>query len=109
MNKPSQSATIRRASENDIIALSNFYVEHFPDKPLLHDMELWKWCFAQNPCQHSGVPFFVIEDNGIIKGGIGYLAVNFRVDNSIYRGFHPVNFFVDTNIREYIHYACFVM
>lgn len=94
MNQVAHSITIRRASISDMVSLEEFYNENFPEKPVLSDMKIWEWTFANNPYRFSGTPFFIIDDAGTIKGSIGYLSVRFCIGSQIQHGFHPVNYFV---------------
>jgi len=94
MTGSSNTLNVRRVETGELDSLNQFYREYFPDKPVLLDNEIWKWSFLSSPFLHSGIPFFVIEENHYIRGGIGYLAVEFNVNNQRLAAGHPVNFFV---------------
>lgn len=86
---------IRRAEPADVAPLEAFYQRFHPNRLRLHDMKTWHWEFVDNPNKGENIPFFVIEAEGAIHGGIGYLPVNLQCGDHTVTAGHPVNHFVD--------------
>ncbi len=86
---------IRRAELADVAQLEAFYQRFHPNRLRLHDMKTWHWEFLDNPNSRGNIPFFVIEAEGEIHGGIGYLPMNLQCGERIVAAGHPVNHFVD--------------
>lgn len=86
---------VRRATENDVAPLEFFYHRHHPGRARLLNMQTWRWEFLENPNSSQQPAFFVIEKNGEIHGGIGYLAVRLQLGERVFSAGHPVNHFVD--------------
>jgi hypothetical protein len=96
----SKSATIaspnlRRATKGDRDALMAFYAKHHAQRSRLNDPALWNWEFVDQPDLERGFPFFVLEHDGAIVGGIGYVATRLSDGIHEFRAAMPVNFFVD--------------
>lgn len=89
------SPVVRRAQESDIPGLEAFYRRFHPDRPRLHDMAAWRWEFLANPYLDKKIPFFVLEVDGQIQGGIGYVPVQMQLPGRILKAGHPVNFFIN--------------
>ncbi len=86
---------VRRAEPADVPQLEAFYRRFHPNRTRLHNMKTWHWEFLDNPNKRGNIPFFVIEADGEIHGGIGYLPVNLQCGDRTVTAGHPVNHFVD--------------
>jgi hypothetical protein len=94
----SETIVVRRATLADRPAIAHFYQRHFSDRPLLTDMRVWDWKFAQQPhCEQ--LPFFVLERGAEIVGGIGYVATQVVLDEQTVAAAIPVNYFVDPECK----------
>ena len=93
------AVTVRRATQADAERLAGFYRQHFTSRLRLNDDALWKWEFASQPGASDRFPFFVLESDGHIEGGIGYVRFDLRVDALTIAGIHPVNYFVNSNFK----------
>jgi hypothetical protein len=76
-----------------------FYREFHAARPRLTDRALWEWLFVRQPFSKGQVAFFILEVDGRIRGGIGYIEVRIRVDDRIVGGLLPVNYFIDPAYR----------
>ncbi len=86
---------IRRAERADVAQLETFYQRFHLHRLRLHNMKTWHWEFLDNPNSRENIPFFVIEAEGEIHGGIGYLPVKLTCGDHTVTAGHPVNYFVD--------------
>ena len=86
---------VRRAEPADVPKLEAFYQRFHSGRTRLLNMKTWHWEFLDNPNSRGNIPFFVIEAEGAIHGGIGYLPVNLQCGDHTVTAGHPVNYFVD--------------
>jgi hypothetical protein len=85
---------VRRAVLADRDALTDFYKRHFPERRRLLDSSVWDWEFARQPGAGDELPFYVLEADGRIEGGIGYWLAQVRVAERTIEAVLPVNYFV---------------
>lgn len=96
-SSPSTEPTIavRRARREDRDALMTFYREQHAQRARLIDPAIWDWLFVQQPYASDRLPFFVLESNGRIVGGIGYIRAKLSVEGGQVEASFPINYFID--------------
>jgi len=103
MNQTDASAApairVRRATPADREPLLAFYREHHAHRPRLTDPDVWDWLFAEQPRASDAIPFFVLEADGKVAGGIGYVVTRARLGDRDVDAIFPVNFFINPAYR----------
>ncbi len=90
---------VRRACVEDRARLLNFYVEHHAQRSRLTDGAIWDWLFLKQPDMSGELPLYILEANGDIAGGIGYIGAQAQVDGQTIPAILPINYFINPAFR----------
>jgi hypothetical protein len=90
---------VRQIEDHDMPSLVRFYRRHFADRPRLNDMTLWHWEFVTHPRVTRRRHFFIIDVDGEIEGGIGYVPLRLQTRGQEVDSCHPVNYFVNLKYK----------
>lgn len=99
MTSEQEPLAVVRIEEGDVHLLQPFYRTHFPDKPKLNNMALWRWEFVENPQRRDGIEFFVLRGDGEIRGAIGGIRTQLQMGAQQLTSCHPVDFFVASDCK----------
>lgn len=91
--------SVRRARFEDRARLLDFYAQHHSQRSRLTDGVVWDWLFTQQPDASSEPPLYVLEVDGDIAGGIGYIGADVLVAGQKISGILPINYFINPAFR----------
>ncbi|HAG92744.1 MAG: hypothetical protein CMK83_07375 [Pseudomonadales bacterium] len=94
MARETSAVEIKAITENDAIALHQFYVAEFAHIPKLTNQALWEWEFLRHPESQGKPLFFALQQDQRICGAIGGLPATLSVQGEHHPACHPVDFFV---------------
>jgi hypothetical protein len=96
---PIPKVSVRRAEPRDFLPLRDFYRRQHPHRPRLSDEHLQRWLFLDQPGSSERMPLFVLEVDGVVAGGIGYVATQVCAAGLTVELAFPVNYFIDERYR----------
>ncbi|MDN5848809.1 MAG: hypothetical protein L0H63_04105 [Nitrococcus sp.] len=103
MNLPTPASnpvvTVRRARVEDRARLLSFYAEHHAQRSRLTGGAIWDWLYLKQPDMSGELPLYILEANGNIAGGIGYIGAQVQVDRQRIPAILPISYFINPAFR----------